>query len=167
MTAEKLKLSMQHVPFFHIELFIIRIPGRSNISRRIKKKIIILFGKSRNWKKNYHYSVWLIILEYSRNLRRKIRKIWIELNIYYYLKWNKRLPLYSNIHTPHFTFTFWSLGGSKQFASWYFFPILHRYLSYLLTRFVFEKPFYFWNYKIKHQALSSTLYLNLRIPSGR
>ena len=48
-----------------------------------------------------------------------------------------------------FTFTFWSLAGSKQFASWYFFSILHRYLSSLLKRLVFEKPLVVWNSKKK------------------
>ena len=50
-----------------------------------------------------------------------------------------------------FTFTCWSLAGSKQLASWYFFSFWHRYLSSLLTRLVFEKPSVVWNCKKKNQ----------------
>ena len=65
MTADKLKLSMQHMPLFQSETFIIRIPGRSNISRKtLKKNYQIDFANQENEKKNCHYSVWLIILEY-------------------------------------------------------------------------------------------------------
>ena len=64
------------MPLFQIELFIMRIPGRSNISRKFFEKILSnCFANQENEKKTIFFSVWLIILEYLRNLRRKIRKI--------------------------------------------------------------------------------------------
>ena len=77
---------MQQMQLFQSEMFIMRIPGRSNISRKTFLKNYQIVLQIKKMKKNCHYSVWLIILEYSRNLRRKIRKIWIELHIYFYMK---------------------------------------------------------------------------------
>ena len=78
---------MQHMPLFQIELFIMRIPGRSNISRKFFENFLSnCFANQENEKKNNHYSVWLIVLDYSKNLGRKIRKIWIELHHYFYMK---------------------------------------------------------------------------------
>ena len=56
---------MQHMPLFQSEMFIMRIPGRSNISRKIfLNKLSNCFANQENEKKNCHYSVWLIILEW-------------------------------------------------------------------------------------------------------
>ena len=73
---------MLHMPLFQIEL-LMRISGKSNFSgKTFLKNLSNCFANQEN-EKNYHYSVSLIILEYSRNLRRKVRKTWIELHIYF------------------------------------------------------------------------------------
>ena len=53
MTADKLKLkSMLHMPLFQIDLFIARIPGRSNISRKkILKEFSNCFANQESEKK--------------------------------------------------------------------------------------------------------------------
>ena len=69
------------------------------MSRIVLKKLSNCFSSQEN-EKDYDYSIWLIIQDHSRNLKRNIRKTWVELHIYFYIKQNKRLHLYSNIRTP-------------------------------------------------------------------
>ena len=100
LTARQLEIKLLlHMPFFQIVIYILRLQGRSNFLMKLLKSFMKLSCESRK-RKNFLYSIWLIILEHSTNLRKLMKTVWIELHIYFVKKYKKRLHRYSNIQTP-------------------------------------------------------------------